>query len=52
MEISIKFTKEELRIMWEALNMGAIHHQDDNISNEMINLMKKVEMLASLSKNN
>lgn len=49
MEISVKFSPEELRLIWQALKLGAIHTPDENKSQQMSELQNKIQILGSLS---
>ena len=51
MEISVKFSQEELILIWQALNLGAIHTPDDVHAKEMNDLGKKIEMISMLNVN-
>jgi hypothetical protein len=50
MEISVKFSAEELRLIWQALKLGSIHNPDEAKAEEMSDLMKRVEMLGMITK--
>ena len=50
MEISVKFSAEELRLIWQALKLGSIHNKEDNKLEQMNQLAKKVEMIGILTK--
>jgi hypothetical protein len=50
MEISIKFSDEELKIIYESLRMGYIHSTDDSMSQKMQELSNKIQMITSLQK--
>ena len=48
MEICIKFTDEELKLIWQALSIGAVHCENDIQSQQMLQLMKKMEIIGAL----
>lgn len=50
MEIEVKFNAYELKLIWHALKLGEIHHPDETKSEEMGHLMKKVELINELTK--
>ncbi len=50
MEISVKFNQEELKLIWQALKLGAIHVQGEEKSGKMSELQKKIETIGLLSK--
>ena len=51
MELSIKFTDQELKLLWTALNYGIIHNTNTQQSNEMSKIQVKIEMIGTINKN-
>lgn len=49
MEIIIKFTDEELKLLDKALFHGAIHNIDENTSQRFEFLAQKIKVLIALS---
>ena len=48
MEVSIKFSPDELRLLWEGLSLGSIHTKEDKKSHDMQDLMIKIEAIGRL----
>ena len=48
MELSIKFSKEELNLLSEALRIGGIHHSDGMQADKMLELEVKVKTIINL----
>ena len=51
MELSIKFTEYELKLLWTALTHGIINNADPKISQEMSELQNKIEIIGAIYKN-
>lgn len=49
MEISITFNSEELTLIWQALQLGAIHTPDELKSQKMSELQSKIDIIGALS---
>jgi hypothetical protein len=52
MEVSVKFTKEELKLIYDALTLGYIHGNNEAQGNKMQELSHKIQMLGALAKQN
>ena len=52
MEISIKFTQEELRIIARALTFGIIYSDKDDEEQKMKELEQKINMLGAIQTDN
>ncbi len=53
MEVSVKFTEQEIVLICDALRLGAIHYSDVSNSFErqkMNNLSQKIQLLGALTK--
>ena len=48
MEISVKFTKEELVLLDKALFHGAIHNIDEGVSQKFEDLAQRIRILIAL----